>query len=97
MESKLDSHELNNHAYTYGLPQTPWGGNKNSGFGRTHGELGFHELLEPQHIHIDKGRIKKELWWQPYNQKKLEAQFDIMNILFLKKYQKLFSLVKKLK
>ena len=46
---------VNNVAYSYGLGATPWGGSGESGFGRTHGDLGFAELLEHQHIHIDKG------------------------------------------
>lgn len=87
---------INNHAYTYGIPHTPWGGNKNSGFGRTHGKFGFEELIDLHHIHVDNQRIKEELWWQPYNTTKLKAQLDIMNFLFLKKYRKIFSLIKKL-
>ncbi len=85
---------VNNHTYTYGLPQTPWGGNKNSGFGRTHGLLGFQELLEPHHVHVDKGKFRKDLWWFPYNKQKLNAQYDIMKVLFLKKYRKMLSLIK---
>jgi len=88
---------VNNHAYTYGIPHTPWGGNKNSGFGRTHGNFGFEELMEPHHIHIDSGKIEKELWWQPYNENKLKAQKDIADVLFRKKYTKIFSLLKKFK
>ena len=88
---------VNNHAYTYGIPHTPWGGNKNSGFGRTHGNFGFEELMEPHHIHVDEGKIEKELWWQPYDENKLEAQKDIADVLFRKKYTKIFSLLRKFK
>lgn len=88
---------VNNHVYTYGLPQTPWGGNKNSGIGRTHGKFGFEELVEPHHIHIDAGKIQEDLWWQPYNREKLELQSEINDVLFRKKYLKMYSLVKKLK
>ena len=88
---------INNLIYTYGLPQTPWGGNRNSGFGRTHGLIGFSELVEFEHVHIDKARImKKDPWWYPYDQKKLEAQLDLIDVLVLKKYQQLFSLMKKI-
>lgn len=88
---------INNHAYTYGIPQTPWGGNRNSGFGRTHGILGFEELLKQHHVHVDNGRIEEELWWHPYDKNKLDAQKDISDLLFLKKYWKMYSLYKKLK
>jgi succinate-semialdehyde dehydrogenase/glutarate-semialdehyde dehydrogenase len=62
---------INNHTYTYGIPHTPWGGNKNSGYGRTHGRFGFEELIQTQHIHLDNQRIKSDSWWQPYNSKKV--------------------------
>lgn len=88
---------VNNHVYTYGLPHTPWGGNKNSGFGRTHGKFGFEEVMEPHHIHVDEERIKKDPWWYPYNEDKLKMQYDIRDTLFLKKPFKYFSLMKKLK
>jgi succinate-semialdehyde dehydrogenase/glutarate-semialdehyde dehydrogenase len=93
----MGSIAINNHAYTYGLPQTPWGGNKNSGFGRTHSELGFHEMLEPHHIHIDKQRFGSDLWWQPYNTEKLEAQKEVSDLIFFNKYGKIFKLLKKLR
>lgn len=87
---------VNNHAYTYGIPHTPWGGNKNSGLGRTHGKFGFEELLDQHHVHIDKQRLKNDIWWQPYNKTKLDAQFDIKDLIFLKKYHKGFSLLRKI-
>jgi acyl-CoA reductase-like NAD-dependent aldehyde dehydrogenase len=57
---------INNAAYTYGLPMTPWGGRGMSGFGRTHGIEGFLELMEPHHVHVDAGRFPREVWWHPY-------------------------------
>lgn len=85
---------INNLVYTYGLPQTPWGGNRSSGFGRTHSMIGFTELLELHHVHRDKTRIKREPWWYPYNSAKLQAQLDMIDILVRKKYLKVFSLLK---
>jgi len=73
---------INNLLYTYGLPATPWGGKKESGYGRTHGSWGFQELMEPHHVHIDKGRWPKEFWWFPYNQEKQQAQLFFMDFFF---------------
>ncbi|MCA1608316.1 MAG: aldehyde dehydrogenase family protein, partial [Acidobacteria bacterium] len=42
---------VNEVLYTHGIAQTPWGGFKNSGRGRTHGIEGLMELVQPQHIH----------------------------------------------
>lgn len=58
---------INEHAMTYGIPETPWGGSKETGFGRTHSIMGLMEFVEPVHIHIDKGWLKRKPWWYPYN------------------------------
>ncbi len=44
---------VNEVVYTHALAQTPWGGVKQSGYGRTHGRLGLLELVTPQHIHVN--------------------------------------------
>src|SRR6185369_10665743 len=38
---------VNEVVYTHALGQTPWGGVKQSGYGRTHGRLGLLELVTP--------------------------------------------------
>ena len=43
---------VNEVVYTHGIAQTPWGGVKDSGYGRTHGRMGLLELVHPQHIHV---------------------------------------------
>jgi succinate-semialdehyde dehydrogenase/glutarate-semialdehyde dehydrogenase len=84
---------VNNVAYTYGLTSTPWGGKGQSGFGRTHGALGFAELLEPHHVHIDKGKFAQELWWYPYDKEKSEANNLMLEMSFGKnKVSSLLSL-----
>ncbi len=57
---------VNEVLYTHGIGQTPWGGFKNSGNGRTHGVEGLMELVQPQHIHINKIAILPNVWWMPY-------------------------------
>lgn len=63
---------VNDHAYTYGLNATPWGGVKDSGGGRTHGRWGLEEVTEAKHVHAAKGR--RNLWWFPYP----DDQTDLM-------------------
>lgn len=58
---------VNEVLYTHGIGQTPWGGFKNSGNGRTHGVEGLMELVQPQHIHINKMAILPDAWWMPYS------------------------------
>ncbi|MCL4478032.1 MAG: aldehyde dehydrogenase family protein [Deltaproteobacteria bacterium] len=62
---------INDHIMTYGIPETPWGGSKESGFGRTHSDIGLMEFVEPIHIHVDRAWIKKKPWWYPYDRKTL--------------------------
>lgn len=59
---------VNDHLVSHGMPETPWGGFKASGIGRTHGELGFLEMTQPQVIvHDMLGWTRRNLWWQPYS------------------------------
>ena len=58
---------VNEVLYTHGIGQTPWGGFKNSGRGRTHGLEGLMELVQPQHIHVNRFAILPNAWWMPYS------------------------------
>jgi acyl-CoA reductase-like NAD-dependent aldehyde dehydrogenase len=58
---------VNEVIYTHGIAQTPWGGVKNSGFGRTHGKLGLLELVSPRHLHVNRAGFIPDLWWFGYN------------------------------
>jgi UDP-N-acetylmuramyl pentapeptide synthase len=58
---------VNEVLYTHGIGQTPWGGFKNSGRGRTHGTEGLMELVQPQHIHVNRVAILPDTWWMPYS------------------------------
>lgn len=64
---------VNEVLYTHGIGQTPWGGFKNSGRGRTHGIEGLMELVQPQHIHVNKLAILPNAWWMPYSKTAVET------------------------
>lgn len=59
---------INEVLYTAGLGETPWGGVKESGFGRTHSDIGLYEFVNLRHIHAPRSRflIFKSPWWFPY-------------------------------
>jgi acyl-CoA reductase-like NAD-dependent aldehyde dehydrogenase len=59
---------VNEVVYTHGIAQTPWGGVKDSGYGRTHGRAGLLELVTPQHVHLNRISFLPDLWWFRYNQ-----------------------------
>ena len=64
---------INEHLYTHGIGQTPWGGFKNSGRGRTHGHEGLLELVQPQHIHTNRVTLLPDAWWMPYSPTAVET------------------------
>jgi len=64
---------INEVLYTHGIGQTPWGGFKNSGRGRTHGIEGLMELVQPQHIHTNRTAILPNAWWMPYTPTAVET------------------------
>ena len=88
---------VNNIGYTFGLASTPWGGRKDSGFGHTHGEEGFAELLEPHHVHVDRGRFPRELWWHPYGREGLELSQGLMDIGFRGQYLRAWALLPRIR
>jgi succinate-semialdehyde dehydrogenase/glutarate-semialdehyde dehydrogenase len=57
---------INEVVYTHAVAQTPWGGVKQSGYGRTHGRLGLMELVSAQHIHVNGLPGVPDVWWFPY-------------------------------
>jgi len=59
---------INDHLMSHGLPETPWGGFKQSAIGRSHGDIGFAEMTQPQVIVNDVLPFaRKNMWWQPFS------------------------------
>ena len=67
---------LNDHTYTHGIAQTPWGGVKESGTGVTHSKFGFYEMTEKRMVAEDRG-ILPNPWWYPYGGK-MQPGFDAL-------------------
>jgi succinate-semialdehyde dehydrogenase/glutarate-semialdehyde dehydrogenase len=57
---------INEVFYTHGIAQTPWGGVKQSGLGRTHGRAGLLELVHSKHVHVNRLPFIPDLWWFNY-------------------------------
>jgi acyl-CoA reductase-like NAD-dependent aldehyde dehydrogenase len=58
---------INDHMYSHGAIQTPWGGTKHSGLGRSHSTLGFHECVNVKHVAWEPSRLRA-FWWHPYDE-----------------------------
>lgn len=74
---------INDHLISHGQPETPWGGFKESGIGRTHGALGFDEMTEPQLVVSDIFWFaKRNLWWHPFSEKVYKALKGVAQMLY---------------
>jgi succinate-semialdehyde dehydrogenase/glutarate-semialdehyde dehydrogenase len=73
---------INDTLATFGCPETPWGGVKNSGIGRTHSAAGLRDLCEVRHVNLDRIHIKREPWWFPYTDKSYYRLRKLMQLLF---------------
>lgn len=73
---------INEVTYTAGIAETPWGGVKDSGIGRTHGEAGLMEFVNIRHIHQPRSRlfVFKSLWWYPYTEIQYALFRTVMNL-----------------
>ncbi len=67
---------------THGAPETPWGGVKQSGIGRVHGELGLMDLVQVRHVNYPVFKVPTELWWFPYRQKRFEMTIRLIRRVF---------------
>lgn len=60
---------INDHAYSHGLGQLPWGGVKGSGTGVTHSRYGLDAMTDKRLIAVDSGRVPVG-WWFPYDEER---------------------------
>ncbi len=74
---KTGNVSVNNVMLTEGNPALPFGGTKNSGFGRYKGEIGLHSFCNVKSVLIDKNSSKIESNWFPYTKEKY-AMFSKM-------------------
>lgn len=77
---------INDHLMSHGLAETPWGGFKMSGIGKTHGKMGFEEMVQHKVVVNDiLSFAKKDLWWHPFNKKMYEGLKSAMFALYEKR------------
>jgi acyl-CoA reductase-like NAD-dependent aldehyde dehydrogenase len=76
---------INDVLNTYACPETPWGGVKHSGIGRTHSALGLRELCETRHVNHDRFALPREIWWYPYKERTFRALLRGAKLLFGKR------------
>lgn len=74
---------VNDVLTTHGMPETPWGGVKQSGIGHTHSDQGLRDLCQQRHVNYDLlPPLRRELWWYPYSAKQIRRFERLQQILF---------------
>lgn len=59
---------INDHAVAFGETTGSWGGVRESGIGRAHGEFGLHELVNVKYVMRDPGTDDASPWFYPYDE-----------------------------
>jgi succinate-semialdehyde dehydrogenase/glutarate-semialdehyde dehydrogenase len=77
---------VNDVLNTYACPETPWGGVKQSGIGRTHSVHGLRDLCETRHVNHDWISMSREVWWYPYKPGTFRALLRGAKLLFGKRF-----------
>lgn len=77
---------INDHLMSHGLAETPWGGFKESGLGRTHGALGLEEMTQTRVVIDDLlPGVQKNMWWYPHNRSVYDGLKGAMDFLYGRK------------
>jgi acyl-CoA reductase-like NAD-dependent aldehyde dehydrogenase len=70
----------NDVAYSYGGGPAPWGGRKESGYGRTHSKHGLYECSSVKLVDADSGRMPVP-WWYPYSPRAVDGFKGVLEVL----------------
>ena len=76
---------INDHLMSHGLAETPWGGFKQSGIGRTHGAPGMAEMTQMQClVHDVMPMVKRNFWWHPHDRQVYQGLRGAIDFLYAK-------------
>jgi succinate-semialdehyde dehydrogenase/glutarate-semialdehyde dehydrogenase len=71
----------NDHAYSFGASQTPWGGRRASGLGRTGSRHGLYALSHTKLVDSDRGGLTPG-WWFPYGGQAVDGLRGLLGALY---------------
>ena len=72
---------VNDHAYSFGASQAPWGGRRSSGLGRTGSKHGLYALSHVKFVDSDRARLTPG-WWFPYGERTLDGFRGLLDALY---------------
>ncbi|EPY37128.1 succinate-semialdehyde dehydrogenase (NADP+) [Strigomonas culicis] len=74
---------INDHLYTHGMTEAPWGGWKESGIGRTHGYLGLREMCNVKCVNRDllPGWLApRAIYWYPFSEASYATMLAVVRL-----------------
>jgi succinate-semialdehyde dehydrogenase/glutarate-semialdehyde dehydrogenase len=75
---------INDHLYSHGLSETPRGGWKESGIGRTHGPEGLEEMTQAKAVNWDILPSKRNIFWYPFDEATYNGIKNALHFVFPK-------------
>ncbi len=72
---------VNDHAYSFGAAQAPWGGRRASGLGTTTSRHGLQTLSRTTFADADRGRLTPG-WWFPYSDSAVDGFRGVLGGLY---------------
>ena len=76
---------LNDMISCFGIADAPHGGFKQSGIGRTHGEMGLEEMVQVKYVDVDLLPGIRKPWWFGYSKQYQLQMGAFIDFLFAKK------------
>jgi succinate-semialdehyde dehydrogenase/glutarate-semialdehyde dehydrogenase len=73
---------LNDMISCFGIAEAPHGGFKQSGIGRTHGEMGLQEMVQVKYVDIDLISGLPKVWWFGYGRQYQQQMNGFIDLLF---------------
>lgn len=73
---------INDAVFSFGESTACWGGQKQSGYGRTHGPEGLYEMIQWKYVSLDPAGDAGPVWWYPYDKSYLEFVHNALPALY---------------
>jgi succinate-semialdehyde dehydrogenase/glutarate-semialdehyde dehydrogenase len=83
---------INDHLVTAGEVTGSWGGVRDSGIGRTHGQFGLYNLVNIKYVMRDPGTDQAMLWYYPYGEDFGQFMAAAMPMMYRRGFSKFATL-----
>jgi acyl-CoA reductase-like NAD-dependent aldehyde dehydrogenase len=85
-EIKAGTVMINDMISCFGIAEAPHGGFKQSGIGRTHGEMGLEEMVQVKYVDVDLLPRMPKVWWFGYGTQYQQQMGGFVDFLFARSW-----------